>query len=72
MARARGENNWHEAAGEVRVKYRSRHKDSWDGMCYGSGLGIGGGCRSCLDLVMDWNGKVMDQWRSGLSCGLPS
>jgi len=53
MARARGSfgNNWHEAAGVNRVKYRSRHKYSWGGICYGSGIGIGGGCRCCLDLV---------------------
>ena len=74
MARARGSfgNNWHEAAGVVRVKYRSRHKDSWDEMCYGYGLEIGGGCRRWLVMVMDWIGKFMVQWRLGLSCGRPS
>ncbi len=61
MARARGENNWHAAAGVVRVKCRSRHKDSSGWLCYGSGLWFGGGCRRCLDLVIDWIGKVIAQ-----------
>ena len=58
MARARGENNWHAAAGAARVKYRSMHKDSWGGMCYGYGLGIGGGCRRCWDWIIDGLGKI--------------
>ena len=60
MARARGSfgNNWHEEAGAVRLKCRSRHKNSWGGICYGSGLGIGDGCRHCLDWIIDGLGKI--------------